>query len=150
MRQEIMEISTTTELDPMRSHQPPAKHFAIAVRLPPNWGQASIGLAILISVFLFVVLVLIPPSDQSALIEAQQAHIASLEKANDQLAQANENIAHIASKTITGLSSKDFIAFGAIVLLAVAMCLLLSFVIPLQACGAFVGMVGIILLVSGG
>ena len=145
----ICDTVTIAHASPVARPNQTEQLFGIAVRLPSNWGQAAIALSVLLG-FMMVTMALIWSygSDQDAVIAAKNeviaakdAHIASLE-------EANENLTKVATKTVTGLSSEDFYAMAGIFLMAICLGCLCS--IKTFPVAVFSGAVGVILLVTGG
>ena len=149
-------VIMTSHAVPASRGERPEQMFGVAVRLPPNWGQAAIALSVLFGfIMLTVALIWSSGIDENALIAAKDEviatkdqviaakdeHIASLQATNDDLTKA-------ASKTITGLNSADFFAMGGIFLMALSLGCLCS--IKALPVAAFAGIAGVILLMTGG
>ncbi len=124
MGQLMKPITDRSEPVVMTAHAPPAhaepeRMFGIAVRLPDGRGLGTMlgGLAVLLALMALVVSLIGVGGDQ-ALIEAKDAHIASLKIANERAAEANQHLADIASNRAGGMTSDELFAFGSVVMIA--------------------------------
>lgn len=138
----------------------PAKEatFGFAIRLSASRSQ--IMQLVMAQVFLFAVAIgsmwmIAGQSGTAALVEAKNAHIASLEQtnayladANERLSQAHSELAEVAKATPLGTSKRGVVLLGATIMLAAGLTLIL---IPGIAMGgvAFIAF-GLVVLFNAG